>query len=93
MNGAASANCGSERSASEPSSQCTISEAANGFGARLSTSAVRAEAKLETARPARISVIEDDPAPASACTSRVAAKAPASAVSGSASGKAAARPV
>ena len=93
MNGAASASCGSERSASEPSSQWTISEAAKGFGARLSTSAVSALAKLDTARPARIRVMEDEPAPASAWTSKVAAKAPASAISGSASGKAADRPV
>ena len=55
MNGNASITWRKLRSSSEPSSQKAISSAANGFGERFITSAVAAPARLEIARPERMS--------------------------------------
>ena len=92
ISGAASQTCTKLRSVSEPISQNMISVEANGFGDKLSASEVNAPATLDTATPARISVVVDPLAPARATITIVASAAPVSPASGKANAMRPARP-
>jgi hypothetical protein len=72
------------RSSSEPSSQNATSSAMNGFGARLSTSAVAAPAKLASARPASSVTVRLARRPAIATSPPIEISAPAIPANGTA---------
>ncbi len=92
MHGSAMATSVNERSSRLPISHVVISATANGFGARLSASAMPAPASALTATPARISPSGDSFVPASSSSGTNAATAPRIANAGSSKGVAAAKP-
>ena len=90
--GAASRTSSTLRSAREPISQLTISFTDQGLGARLSASATPAPATVWTITPARMKVMIDEAAPASASSTTTPTAAPAIAATGSVQGASPATP-